>query len=57
MDVLLNMNEVELTVSGSMSLDGPKEETVRIKVIGVPPLSVITENSHLRKVSVVKHDT
>ena len=51
------MNEVELTVSGSMSLDGPKDETVRVKVINIPPLSVITENSHLRKVSVVEHVT
>ena len=50
------MNAVELTVSGSMSLDGPKEETVRVNVLG-PSLSVITENSHLKNRSVVEQDT
>ena len=52
------MNAVELTASGSMSLDGPKEETVRVNVLG-PSLSesVITENSHLKNSSVVEQDT
>ena len=50
------MNVVELTVSGSISLDGPKDETARMNVLG-PSLSVITENSHLKNCSVVEHDT
>ena len=52
-DILVNMNNmVELTVTDSMLLDGPMDETVRSKVIAVPPL-VITVNSHLKKVSFV----